>query len=61
MQTVREFSRCGPCIPLGVLVRETATRFIYRNRNGSTFWAGKRNGLVHVDPCPSCRDQAHIQ
>ena len=37
--TVREFSRCGPCIVLGKLVKETAHFYCYledRNNTGAT-------------------------
>ena len=57
MKTVRQFSRVGPCLVLGELVMQTATRIFYRPRDGKTAWAMKSSKLlVHLEPCPSCRD-----
>ena len=57
MKTVRQFSRVGPCLVLGGLVMQTATRIFYRPRDGKTAWAMKSSKLlVHLEPCPSCRD-----
>ena len=57
MKTVRQFSRVGPCLVLGELVMQTATRIFYRPRDGKTAWAMKSSELlVHLEPCPSCRD-----
>ena len=57
MKTVRQFSRVGPCIELGPLIRETETRFYYRSRQGYEAFVSKKSSLaVHLEPCPSCRD-----
>ena len=57
MKTVRQFSRVGPCIELGPLIRETDTRFYYRSRQGYEAFVSKKSSLaVHLEPCPSCRD-----
>jgi hypothetical protein len=55
MKTVRELSVAGPCITLGLFLRETNRRISYRDRHGtpkfiSTRWA------IHTEPCPSCPD-----
>lgn len=58
MATVREFNMAGPCIYKGELVRETAKFYVFRDRfdRDRTRKLGKRDGLVHVEPCRSCRD-----
>src|SRR5262249_53016034 len=57
MKTVRQFSRVGPCIELGPLIRETETRFYYRSRQGYEAFVSRKSSLaVHLEPCPSCRD-----
>jgi|KBSMisStaDraftv2_1062788.scaffolds.fasta_scaffold526959_4 hypothetical protein len=58
---VREFSVAGPCIVLGELIRRTARGVVFRNRNGAVERRlGQRVelGLVHAEPCQSCRDHA---
>jgi hypothetical protein len=35
VKTVRELSVAGPCITLGVVLRETASRISYRDRHGT--------------------------
>jgi hypothetical protein len=55
MKTVRELTVTGPCITLGVVLRETASRISYRDRNGTSKFISKR-WAVHIDPCPSCPD-----
>jgi hypothetical protein len=56
---VREFSAAGPCITLGELIRITPRFFIYRDRDGKECRKGRDgHGLVHVEPCRSCRDHA---
>ena len=62
MKTVRQFSRVGPCIELGPLIRETETRFYYRYRQGYEAFVSKKSPLaVHLEPCPSCRDHERSQ
>lgn len=59
MTTVREFSRCGPCIELGELVERTAKTISYRIKDYGIARRGGRavkSGLVHIEPCRSCRD-----
>jgi hypothetical protein len=64
-QTVREFSACGPCIPLGNLVSRSPNRvkFIdrYSGRVTSRFGFRVESGLIHTEPCVSCRDHARTQ
>ncbi len=64
VQTVREFSSAGPCITLGTLLKQTASTVTFQERDGSL---GKRGGnrlkcgLIHIEPCCSCRDHATTQ
>lgn len=70
---VREFSRSGPCLTLGLWVRDTAKFHVYRKwRGGESYDAQEtkvkrrlddREGYspAHVEPCPSCRDHAKTQ
>jgi hypothetical protein len=51
VKTVRELRVAGPCITVGLVLRETARRISYRDRHGSTRWAA-----AHTEPCPSCPD-----
>ena len=55
MKTARERSAAGPCITLGLVLREAGSSISYRDRHGtakfiSTRWA------VHTEPCLSCPD-----
>lgn len=62
VQTVREFSPCGPCITLGTLTRETSGFYCYEprhSRDKRERRVGKRK--VHIEPCGSCRDHAQTQ
>jgi hypothetical protein len=62
MKTVHQFSRVGPCIELGPLIRETETRFYYRWRQGYEAFVSKKSSLaVHLEPRPSCRDHERSQ
>src|SRR5262249_26737798 len=62
MKTVRQFSRVGPCIELGPLIRETETGFYYRCHPGYEAFVSKKSSLaVHLEPCPSCRDHERSQ
>jgi hypothetical protein len=62
MKTVRQFSRVGPCIELGPLIRETDTRIYYRYRHDYEAFVSKNSSLaVHLEPCPSCRDHERSQ
>jgi hypothetical protein len=67
-RTVRQFSACGPCIPQGKLVRETAKFYVVRDSergDGREFKLMKRTAERyspnHVEPCPSCQDHAKTQ
>ena len=40
---------------LGELIRETATRYVYRNRAGTAF-VRKNSPSIHVAPCEVCAD-----
>ena len=55
VKTVRELSVGGPCITLGFVLRETASRISYRDRHGTSKFISKR-WAVHTEPCPSCPD-----
>jgi hypothetical protein len=55
VKIVREKSVAGPCITLGVVLRETASRITYRDRHGEQKFISKR-WPVHSGPCPSCPD-----
>lgn len=61
--TVRKFSAAGPCITLGTLLRETASFYVYRPRFTEAESRAKkdRHGLVHTEPCVSCRDHSRTQ
>lgn len=66
--TVREFSRCGPCIVLGKLLKETARFYCYqedRNNTGAVRKIAKRlpdkYSPAHIVPCPSCQDHERTQ
>ena len=60
-KTVRRFSAVGPCIPLGIFVRQTERFLIYRDRDGRDRRIGKQYDFAHVEPCCSCRDHAATQ
>src|SRR6516162_10304624 len=52
MKTLRQFSRVGPCIELGPLIRETDTRIYYRYRHDYEAFVSKNSSLaVHLEPC----------
>jgi hypothetical protein len=53
VKTVRELSVAGPCITLGLVLRETASRITYRDRHGTSKFISKR-WAVHTEPCSSC-------
>jgi hypothetical protein len=68
MTTVREFSRCGPCIVLGKLVKETASFYVFEENYGGAPVRSKirkrtdaRYSPAHIEPCPSCRDHPRTQ
>lgn len=63
MSTLREFNSCGPCIPLGRIVKQTDKTVTYvdhrgnvQRRGGYAWVRGKGKGLLHTEPCPGCRD-----
>ncbi len=59
---VREFSPVGPCLILGELVRETACYYVFRDRSENDVRRiAKKPGLVHLEPCVSCRDHPSTQ
>lgn len=70
-KTVREFSKAGPCLALGRLVRETKQFYVFNPWRGGdkyedrerriTKRTEKRWSGAHVDPCPSCRDHPQTQ
>jgi hypothetical protein len=63
-RTVREFSRCGPCITLGELVERTAKTIKFRTRDGKIERRGGyrlERGLIHTEPCHSCMDSPNTQ
>jgi hypothetical protein len=52
---VREANRSGgPCNLLGLLIKETATKYAYRTRICPEAYIPKR--LAHIEPCPMCPD-----
>jgi len=56
MNTVRQICHFGPCIVLGPFLRETRTRIYYRCQDKEA-WVNKSSRLlVHIAPCPLCRD-----
>lgn len=64
MATLREFSSIGPCIPLGEVVKRTATTVQFKERDGTLRRKGGWRlecGLFHTEPCVSCRDHKHSQ
>ena len=62
MKTVRQFSRIGPCLELGPLLRETDARLYYHCQHGYEAFVSKKSALVvHLEPCPSCRDHERSQ
>jgi hypothetical protein len=60
VKIVREKSVAGPCITLGVVLRETASRITYRDRHGEQKFISKR-WPVHSEPCPSCPDHSNTK
>ena len=65
---VREFSRAGPCLTLGRLVRETNRFWVYQPWRGGNQYdlecrrvakpSDRRYSPVHIVACRSCRDHA---
>jgi hypothetical protein len=53
---VRRLSGLGPCMLLGELVSQTTTRYVYRSQFGYQTWVPRDSSLVHLKPCPACRD-----
>jgi hypothetical protein len=56
---VRRFSVCGPCIPVGELIKRTEKSLIFRNNRGEIKRRGGyrvERGLYHTEPCSSCSD-----
>jgi hypothetical protein len=67
---VREFSRCGPCLTLGRLMRETACFYVFDEWHGGDRYEGEKRirkrtpdhySGAHIEPCPSCRDHPKTQ
>jgi hypothetical protein len=50
MKTIREFSSFGACVTLGPLARETATRIVYRSRDGKMAWVANRLAWYTASP-----------
>lgn len=65
---VREFSRAGPCLTTGKLVRETRQFWVYLPWHGGDRYGPEekriakrtqdRYSAAHVEPCHSCCDHA---
>lgn len=53
---LREGCVCGPCQILGKVLRESATRITYRDRQGEKWITKMRWPLLHTEPCPTCPD-----
>ena len=52
MKTVRQFSRIGPCLELGPLLRETDARLYYHCQHGYEAFVSKKSALVvHLFIC----------
>jgi hypothetical protein len=60
VKTVRELSVAGPCITLGLVLRETDRRISYRDRHGTSKFISKR-WAIHTEPCPSCPDHSNTK
>ena len=60
MKTVRELSVAGPCITLGLVLRETDRRISYRDRHGTPKFISRR-WAIHTEPCPSCPDHPNTK
>lgn len=60
---VRKTSMAGPCLVQGLLVRETAKFYVYREWQGGNRYEGERRIAkaygVHVEACRCCRD--HVE
>jgi hypothetical protein len=56
VKTVRELRVAGPCITVGLVLRETARRISYRDRHGALKFISTRWAAAHTEPCPSCPD-----
>jgi hypothetical protein len=56
VKTVRELSVVGPCITLGLVLRETGRRISYRDRQGKLKFISRQHWAVHTEPCTSCPD-----
>jgi len=71
MTIVRSFSRCGPCLTLGLLTKTTAQFWCYDKWLGGERYEGakkvRRRDIggrytpAHIEPCPSCRDHERTQ
>jgi len=70
MTIVRQFSRCGPCLTLGKLVKETPGFFVYDEWQGGDRFEGRKRVAKpregrwsgnHIEPCSSCRDHPQTQ
>lgn len=61
-KVVRKFSFAGPCLVQGMLVRETAKFYVYREWLGGDRYGAERRiaktDAVHVEACTRCRDHA---
>ena len=55
MRSVRALNEAGPCIALGLILRETETCIGYRDRRGAAKFISK-DCTVHTEPCLSCPD-----
>ena len=55
MKSVRTFSEAGPCITLGLVLREADHCVSYRDRQGVRKFISK-DCAVHTEPCPACPD-----
>ena len=55
VKTIRELSVAGPCITLGLVLRETDRRISYRDRHGTPKFISRR-WAIHTEPCLSCPD-----
>jgi hypothetical protein len=66
MATLRDFSAAGPCTTLGEVIAEEYGYWLIQERDGSRRRVMKHNarvkhGLIHAEPCCSCRDHSATQ
>jgi hypothetical protein len=64
MNIVRTFSRAGPCITEGKLIKTTAKFYVFEEWRGGETYSGRKKifcSKAHIEPCPSCADHPKTQ